>query len=194
MVATATETMTVETAVPEVVLAELSRDMFVYNSWANAELVAWLRTKPTELLEQHVPSSFPSLKSTLLHIWHTQDWWLGIMQQRDAGSGFDKEFSGTNDELFDGLLRQSEQLVEHAWQLFDSDLQQYCEFVIPYVGAFSRPVFEMVQHCTNHSTYHRGQLVSIARNLGCTDAPMTDYMFYLLMVKHNENPVRQYMA
>jgi uncharacterized damage-inducible protein DinB len=30
----------------------------------------------------------------------------------------------------------------------------------------------------NHSTYHRGQIITIGRNLGFTDAPMTDYNFY----------------
>jgi uncharacterized damage-inducible protein DinB len=38
-------------------------------------------------------------------------------------------------------------------------------------------------HCMNHSTYHRGQIVTMGRNLGFTDAPMTDYNFYNVMAK-----------
>jgi uncharacterized damage-inducible protein DinB len=38
--------------------------------------------------------------------------------------------------------------------------------------------FEYIMHYANHSTYHRGQVVTIGRNLGFTDAPMTDYNFY----------------
>jgi len=35
----------------------------------------------------------------------------------------------------------------------------------------------------SHSTYHRGQIITIGRNLGMTDAPMTDFNFYLLTAK-----------
>ncbi|WP_315819131.1 DinB family protein [Paraflavitalea speifideaquila] len=35
----------------------------------------------------------------------------------------------------------------------------------------------------NHSTYHRGQVVTIGHQVGLKDAPITDYMFYLLKVK-----------
>ncbi|MFB6801427.1 DinB family protein [Peribacillus butanolivorans] len=30
----------------------------------------------------------------------------------------------------------------------------------------------------NHSTYHRGQIITIGRNVGLTDAPMTDFNIY----------------
>jgi uncharacterized damage-inducible protein DinB len=39
--------------------------------------------------------------------------------------------------------------------------------------------FEMLQQCFNHGTYHRGQIVTLGRNLKITDAPATDYFFYL---------------
>jgi len=39
-----------------------------------------------------------------------------------------------------------------------------------------------------HSTYHCGQVVSIGWNLGYTDAPMTDYNFYK-MVLHLLEPI-----
>jgi uncharacterized damage-inducible protein DinB len=37
----------------------------------------------------------------------------------------------------------------------------------------------MIHHCMNHSTYHRGQIVTIARNLELTDPPSTDFMRYV---------------
>ena len=38
--------------------------------------------------------------------------------------------------------------------------------------------FEYIMHYANHSTYHRGQVITIGRSLGFTDAPMTDYNLY----------------
>ncbi len=88
------------------------------------------------------------------------------------------------EEVFAGLVAQSETLAAYAQSLNVESLQEQCPFSIPYVGDFVRPRFEMIQHTVNHSTYHRGQIVTIGRNVGLTDAPMTDYMFYLLMAKH----------
>lgn len=37
----------------------------------------------------------------------------------------------------------------------------------------------MVQHCTNHSTYHRGQLITLARQLGIKkEVPSTDLLYF----------------
>ncbi len=33
-------------------------------------------------------------------------------------------------------------------------------------------------HCANHASYHRGQVVSLLRQLGATP-PATDYIFFL---------------
>ncbi|MBC7826979.1 MAG: damage-inducible protein DinB, partial [Chitinophagaceae bacterium] len=39
---------------------------------------------------------------------------------------------------------------------------------------------EYLQHLVSHGTYHRGQIVTIGRNVGMTDAPMTDYIFFTI--------------
>ncbi|MBK9337244.1 MAG: hypothetical protein IPM98_11980 [Lewinellaceae bacterium] len=50
-------------------LDTLLQDYSAYNLWANTAIVNWLRTKPAGLMTQPVPSSFPTLHDTLLHIW-----------------------------------------------------------------------------------------------------------------------------
>jgi len=164
-------------------LASLIADYAAYNLWANKQLVDWLKTKPLESLEREIPSSFPSVKQTLVHIWDTQTWWLGTLQQLQPESNYGRVFPGPLEEVFDGLVKQSEDFAAYAQSLNEASLQERCPFSIPYVGDFVRSRFEMIQHTMNHSTYHRGQVVTIGRNVGLTDAPMTDYMFYLLMAK-----------
>ena len=37
----------------------------------------------------------------------------------------------------------------------------------------------MIHHCMNHSTYHRGQLITLARQLGMrAGVPSTDLLYY----------------
>jgi uncharacterized damage-inducible protein DinB len=59
-----------------------------------------------------------------------------------------------------------------------------CLVAIPFTGDFLIPRFEMIQQVTMHSVYHRGQIITIGRQLGFTDAQNTDYMYYLLMAKN----------
>ena len=43
------------------------------------------------------------------------------------------------------------------------------------------PKFEYLQHLIIHTTYHRGQIVTIGHNVGVTSAPMMDYNFWNVM-------------
>lgn len=166
----------------QMTLAAMSKDYTVYNCWANTTLVNWLRSKPAESMGYNIPSSFSSLKSTLVHIWRMQDWWLANLQGRQIESFYGVEFEGPVSEVFDNLIRQSEEFTAYVQSLSDAALRGQYGFSIPTVGDFTHSGYEIIQHCMNHSTYHRGQIITIARNLNFTDAPMTDYMFYLLMV------------
>jgi uncharacterized damage-inducible protein DinB len=175
-----------EKQITEMSLLALMKDYAIYNLWANTQLVEWLKTKPAELMKREVASSFPSINETLHHIEQTQKWWMKNMQQVKEESielQWGQKYNGAIEDTFNELLNQSKEFVEYANSLNDESLQEECAFAIPYVGDFNRPRFEMIQHCMNHSTYHRGQVITIGRNVGLTDAPMTDYMYYLLMVK-----------
>lgn len=163
-------------------LASLIKDYAAYNCWANTQIVNWLKIKPAYLLDKEVPSSFPSLRETVHHIWSMQEWWLGSLKQLQP-VGHSSVAASSSTDLFEGILHQSEALSNYVQSLTRSDLQDKCEFQFPPMGEFTRQSFEIIQHCLNHSTYHRGQIVSIARNLGLNDAPSTDYMFYVLMAK-----------
>lgn len=175
-------------------LNTLIADYATYNLWANTQLVEWLRSKPVELMTEEVPSSFSSLQATLLHIWDVERSWLGHLKQAPVPSFRLSGFDGTLDEILEGILRDSAAVMEHVNALSYNELISGCFFSIPYVGDQTVPAFEIVQHTLNHSTYHRGQLVTIGRNVGITDAPMTDFMFYVLRVKPNVNKVKALAA
>lgn len=167
----------------ESTLGSLLKDYSSYNLWANKKLVEWLKSKPSYLMENEIPSSFSSIKLTLLHISKTESWWLGNLKKLQPELDFRQTYQDSAEEAFERFIKQSEELDYFIQSLDENELAENCDFSIPFVGDFSRPRTELIQHCMNHSTYHRGQVVTIGRNLDLTDAPMTDYMFYLLMAK-----------
>jgi uncharacterized damage-inducible protein DinB len=166
-------------------LSFLIKDYAAYNLWANKKLVDWLKTKPADIVEQAVLSSFPSLRLTLVHIWDVERSWLGNLLQVQTESNYGKDYDGSLEELFEAVVQQSEALDAYVQSLTEASLQEGCRFMVPIRwpewDEFIRPRFEVIQHCLNHSSYHRGQITTIARNVGLTDAPNTDYMTYMLM-------------
>lgn len=164
-------------------IAYLMKNYANYNLWANITLVNWLRTKPADLLEQTVPSSFPSIKLTLLHIWQTERYWLSIIK-REEQQTYD-EFNGSIDDVFKALLNTSAELASYINTMTNTEVQDKTLIESPWFRCdFSN--FEYIMHYANHSTYHRGQVTSIGRSLGFTDAPMTDYNLYNIDGKEGE--------
>jgi uncharacterized damage-inducible protein DinB len=109
----------------------LVNEFAAYNRWANQQAVAWLKTKPAELLERETPSNFPSLKQTLAHIWDTQKWWCDVMQKAPTKAAYGRVFPGTMEELFDGLEKHSEEFAALADSLTESALHEAHSFSIP---------------------------------------------------------------
>lgn len=155
-------------------LASVMQGYAEYNLWANTTLINWLRTKAPETLEQEVPSSFPSIKLTVVHIWQVQSYWLSILNKEEF---VPQQFNGTAEEAFSLLLEQSATLARYVSEMTSDDITDKTHIVSPWFEC-NFENFEYIMQVMNHSTYHRGQITTIGRNLGFTDAPMTDYNFY----------------
>ena len=159
----------------ETAISYLMKNYANYNYWANTTLVSWLKAKPVAALEQEVLSSFPSIKLTLIHIWQTERYWLSIINN-EAPVTYN-EFNGSVKDVFDALLKTSRELASLVNTMTDEKVQARTLIESPWFRCDFRN-FEYIMHFANHSTYHRGQVITIGRTLGFTDAPMTDYNFY----------------
>ena len=152
-----------------------------YNLWANSTLVDWLRSKPLELMEREIPSSFPTIKQTLLHMWGAEDIWLQRLKGISVTQFLSERFQGSTTDVFDGLIDVSTEFLAYVEALSDEDFEKQCPFRLLNGTEDSKPRIYMIHHCMNHATYHRGQIVTMARNFGLSDPPSTDYIRYLRM-------------
>ena len=152
-----------------------------YNQWANDAFVQWLSGKPEADFYKTVPSSYPTLALTLNHILAVQEFWYAVITASAPMSQRYMETSPDHAEILRELPRQSALLHTYISSLTEADLLEEIELHTPWVQG-RLPRYEFIQHLFNHSTYHRGQVVTIGRNLGYEDAPMTDYNFYNMVV------------
>ena len=147
-----------------------------YNLWVNQQFVNWLSAKTDELLHKEVLSSYPSIIKTLNHIWETEEYWFSVITEtpqpeRRASTDLNK------DEVFEGLLNTSAKLAAFITSLSDEQLLKTIKIENPWFQC-DLPVSDYLLQVVNHGTYHRGQIVTIGRNIGITDASNTDYNFY----------------
>ncbi len=161
-------------ALQENAIAYAMKNFAAYNLWANTTLVNWLRTKEASLMEAEVPSSFPTIRRTLVHILQTQQYWFSVISKTEFQPFADE---CTAEEAFQALLDHSEAMAGYVRDMNEEDLQDKTLVTSPWFECnFNN--FEYLIQCVNHGTYHRGQVITIGRNLGFTDAPMTDYNYY----------------
>ncbi|UWX60455.1 DinB family protein [Chryseobacterium oranimense] len=147
-----------------------------YNNWVVSKYIDWLSEKSDEQLNQEVISSFPTILLTLHHIWQTQEYWWSHISGADFNFA---EISAamSKEEIFAGIKKNSQKLADYVETLSEEDLTENVKIDSPWFQCdFSK--YEYIQHAIIHGTYHRGQIVTMGRNVGITDAPMTDYNFW----------------
>jgi len=163
-------------------IVELMRSYSHYNYWANTSVINWLRTKSPEELQKNVASSFSGIELTLRHLWQAQEFWLDVIkdeEHKQSGEPGPSNDTPGLSELVDLLIENSLMISNFVNQLDQDNLIKKVHIKSPWFES-NESRYEFIMQMVNHSTYHRGQITSIGRRLGFTDAPMTDYNFYLL--------------
>ncbi len=160
-------------------MLDLLRNYVDYNSWAHERLIAYLRQRPKEDFEQTFVASFPSICKTLLHIWDAQVIWLDRLKGKSAGAWPAKNYRGDHLGVLDGLMNSI-----RAWQVFlakQDDRFEHRVFTYQNLSgrSYRQAGGEITLHCINHSTYHRGQVIMMLRQLEAPNLPGTDYIYYV---------------
>ena len=144
-----------------------------YNRWANQRLLEASAALTPEERERDLRASFASLQGTLIHILWGERGWLSFFQ-----TGNFVPRPAPNDYAdFPALQR--------AWAAHDEAYVSYlCNLIQPELDAprtldaTTYTLGELLHHALNHSTYHRGQVALLLRQLGHTP-PFTDYHDFL---------------
>jgi len=75
------------------------------------------------------------------------------------------------------LVKQSDEMNNFVNDLDSAEMEMAREINAKFIKGHFK-VSQLVQHCVNHSTYHRGAIVSMGRQLNLNKAPSTDMLFY----------------
>ncbi|MBY0434959.1 MAG: DinB family protein [Cyclobacteriaceae bacterium] len=154
-----------------------------YTVWANEKLSAKLHTLDEKLLKTELVGSFPSIEKTLLHMWNAELIWLSRLKGSNPSVWPLTDFSGGKTELLNGLVQSSKDVLAFIESSGPAFLQSKIQYKTIKGDSFENEVEELLFHLVNHGTYHRGQITTMLRQLGITDPPSTDIIFYLRAIK-----------
>jgi uncharacterized damage-inducible protein DinB len=159
------------------------KDIYVqyakYNLWANRRIVEAFASLSEVQMEAPIVSSFPSARLTFLHIWDAEFCWLQRLQGNSPTSFPSKSFVGDSRAVYETVLGTSEDFLHFVEGQNEAFFAQQIKFRTMSYGDGEQKANEMVHHCMNHSTFHRGQLITMGRQLGLVKFSPTDFVFYL---------------
>lgn len=159
-------------------LSKLMSNYAAYNAWANERMVNWLRTLDTDILYKQTPSSFPSIDLTLQHILRAQKFWFTFISGADTSNFNWGVRENEVEKILDELIEVSDKMKQGFGNFTEVQLQEVLHLQMKWANN-NLPRYEYMQHVLNHSAYHRGQIVTMARTLGIEKGIMNmDYNMF----------------
>jgi uncharacterized damage-inducible protein DinB len=153
------------------------RELYDYNHWANQRVLSAMTPHTHDMFTRNMGNSFVSLRDTLAHILGAEWIWLERWLARSP-----KALLSASD--FPTL-----QALQRRWAAVRLDQNQYIQTLVPdrlnddvsYTNTrgerYSYALWRQMLHVINHSSYHRGQVTTLLRQMGAEPAG-TDLLVY----------------
>jgi uncharacterized damage-inducible protein DinB len=151
--------------------------LYKYNRWANARVLDAVSKLTPEQFSRDLQSSHRSVRDTLAHILAAEWIWL-------------ERWKGVSPNA---LLIPSDfptvESLETRWAVVEGDYREFINgvtdgslaTVIAYTNTrgeeWAYPLGQMLHHVMNHSSYHRGQVTTMLRQLGAEVNPVDLLVF-----------------
>lgn len=154
------------------------RTLHAYHRWASERVSAAAAGLTREQFVRPLASSFGSVRDTLVHLCWADGVWLSRWKGEPVAAASDPGAfpdAGT-------LRRRWTEVQGDAWAFLDGRSDADLARPVVYTNLRGQPdeapLGVLVSHLVNHGSYHRGQLVTLMRQLGLTDLPTTDLIAY----------------
>ena len=159
--------------------------LYEYDRWANHQVLRAASKLSPEQFTRDLGGSFRSVRDTLVHILAGEWIWLTYWKSPSHSLGLLSELRERRDALFqpDALsdlaavrlrwIELEKEQTEFVNRITDEDLKR----MLPY-RATELSLLHLMQHVANHSTYHRGQIALMMRQLGA-EPLATDFHVFL---------------
>ena len=160
--------------------------LYEYDRWANNRVLQAASTLSVEEFTRNLGGSFPSVRDTLVHIVAGEWGWLTIWKEPSLSSAFVTDLWTRFGGLFDPNAFPDVAAVQSRWLEIEREQVDFVNRVTNESLGRMLPIrttqlslAHLMQHLSNHSTYHRGQVSLMMRQLAAGPVA-TDFALFLL--------------
>jgi uncharacterized damage-inducible protein DinB len=154
------------------------RELFAFNAWANHRTLGAAEALTAEQFTKAMGSSFGSVRDTLVHIWAVEWVWLERLLGRSPTSFPDATEFADLASLRPRWAEVEKRWLEYVSRLDQTELEEEVSYQTLSSGPSRDPRWQMIQHVVNHGTYHRGQVITMLRQLGAKGVGTDLISFY----------------
>jgi len=158
---------------------ETLRLFYDYTAWADARVFGAASALAPEQWTRELGGSFKSVRDTIVHVAGAQAVWL----ERWKGGTPKGLWPASEFPTPDSLRGKWDPLKAELAAFVASQTEESLKKPLSYRNlkgdAFSYPLGLLMFQVSNHSTYHRGQVTTLLRQLG-TQPVSTDLLVYYL--------------
>jgi uncharacterized damage-inducible protein DinB len=160
--------------------------LYEYDRWANNRVLQAASTLSAEEFTRDLGGSFRSVRDTLVHIIGGEWGWLTIWKEPSLSSAFVTDLWTRLGALFRPNAFPDLAAVQLKWAEVEREQVEFVNRVANESLGRMLPVREtqislahLMQHLANHSTYHRGQVALMMRQLAA-EPLATDFTMFLM--------------
>lgn len=158
-------------------LTRVPRELLAYTIWADRQILECLAGVPDEDLHRETGTSFGTILRTMAHILGAEQIWLS----RFLGAPLDRYPSEGDYADLPSLAAAFTdfwpQLEVFLASLTDAQMASDLTWTNSKGETHTQPTLRALVHFANHGTYHRGQVVSLLKQLG-HQPPSTDLIYW----------------
>jgi uncharacterized damage-inducible protein DinB len=137
-----------------------------YTVWANHRVMRVAATLSVDDFKRDLGSSHGGVRGTLAHTMGAEWIWLERFKGVSPTRGLDESEFADIVALRDRWTLIEEHRADWFRSLREADAAAPVEFRTLAGVAYRTPLWQLLQHVANHSSYHRGQVVTMLRQLG----------------------------
>ena len=153
-------------------------ELFAYNAWANRKIFDAAAALPEEQYRRDLKSSHGGIHGTLAHIAWAEQLWLHRWLARPnpaAPQGRDLVTLGAVRARWDEVEAERGSFLRG---LTAGRLEETRSVKPSTGGEYVHTLAQMIRHAVDHSTYHRGQVVTLLRQVGAVPPNTGLIVFY----------------
>jgi len=159
--------------------ASTTRELLLYMLWADRLMLKAVREVQPDDLTRDAGISFKSLLGTMVHMLASQRLWFSRFSGNPLGRIPTAEDFPDLPAWIHGWEETASEIEAFLAALTDEQLAGDLTWITTTGETHTRPLWQPVLHLVNHNTYHRGQVVSLLRQMGY-QPPSTDLVYYFI--------------